>query len=59
MQKWVGARSADGKRSERGALMQKRVGARSGGKSWSAERRCQKGPERGAEFTPGPPPLNL
>ena len=28
--------------------MQKKVGAWSGGKSWSAERRCQKGSERGA-----------
>ena len=54
------------KGSERGALMQKRSelgaeenrGARSGDvkKGWSAERRCQKGPERGAIFTPGRAP---
>ena len=65
---YVGARNADAKRSERGALIQERVGARSSdakkvgarsrGKSWSAERRCQKGPERGAIFTPGRAPLN-
>ena len=36
--------------------MQKKVGAWSGGKSWSAERRCQKGLERGAIFTPGRAP---
>ena len=31
--------------------MQKKVGAWSGGKSWSAERRCQKGYERGAAMS--------
>ena len=54
-------RSADAKRSERGALIQKRVGARSaeakkvgarsGGKSWSADRRCQKGSECGVAMS--------
>ena len=41
------------KRSEREVAMQKRLGARSGGKAWSAERRCQKGSERGAVMQKG------
>ena len=36
--------------------MQKKVGGWSGGKLWSEERRCQKGPERGAIFTSGRAP---
>ena len=60
IQKRVGAWSADAKkRSELGA--EENRGARSGEvkKGRSAERQCQKGPERGAIFTPGRAPTYL